>query len=90
LRINFKRTWYPELCVFETHFSTKKQDSPSANPANQWGLLIPLHSTTGLSFGTILGKAFFKTSGKPKFKEAFKLKISKRPLLVKCSLRSIK
>ena len=90
LIINFKRIWYPDLYVLEALFSTKKQDSPSANPANQWGSKIPFNSTTDLSFGTISGKDFFKISDKPRFKEALMLRISKRPLLVKCSLRIIK
>ncbi|OTA47472.1 hypothetical protein K449DRAFT_341471, partial [Hypoxylon sp. EC38] len=67
----------------------KKQDSPSANPAIQLGC-IALISTSGLSFGTTLGKAIFKFSGNPEFNEAFILTISKRPFVVKCSLRTIK
>ena len=95
--------------MFLIHFfPQKKQDSPSAKPANQWGSKIFINSILGLIFGIILGKFSFKLSGKPKFKEARRLlrrrlarghlrwplalilRISKRPLFVKCSLRSIK
>ena len=58
---------------------TKKQPSPDVNPANRSPSGIAIFSTIGLTAGIILGKAIFKLSDKPKFKEALKLRIIKSP-----------
>jgi len=43
----------------DVYIRIKKQDSPSANPTNQYGSGIPEKTTLGLGIGTVLGKIFF-------------------------------
>jgi hypothetical protein len=80
-------------CVKDLLTKTKKQPSPDVNPANHSPACtgIAIFSTIGLCCiqrciqrciqhaGIIPGKAIFKLSDKPKFKEALKLRIVKSP-----------
>ena len=45
------------------------------NPANQWGLGIPVYFTTGLATGIVLGKMAFNSSELPVLSEALRFLI---------------
>ena len=70
-----------DLCIL-----TKKQPSPSANPANQCGDLIAGSDISGLATGVIFVNAAFNLSVKPQFIEALIATIFFNPSSVKCSL----
>ena len=55
----------------------------------EFGSRILGFSTRGLTTGTTSGKAFFKTSDKPKFIEALMATILRNPYSVKCYFRLI-
>ena len=70
---------------------TKKQPSPSTNPANQLGLIEETDMGILSRFtGTIPGKATFNTSDRPLLIEALTAKIFRNPSIVRCYLFSIK